>query len=46
MIEAEGYNLPNPFLPEVFSYMRNATVKYENLRNNKIFKIASKVLKH
>lgn len=45
-LEEEGYNLPSPFLPEVFSYMRDATMKYEKLRNNKIAKMISKALKH
>ena len=42
----EGYNLPQPYLPEVFTYLQDATVKYERLRNNKIAKTASKLLKH
>lgn len=42
-LEEEGYSLPSPYLPEIFSYMRNATMKYEKLRNKKILKPIKKI---
>ena len=45
-LEEEGYRIPNPYLPEVFTYMRNATMKYEKIRKNKVVKMVSRFLKH
>ena len=45
-LKNEGYGISVPFVPEVFNYMRDATVKYEGLRNNKLLKFVSKLKKH
>ncbi len=45
-LEEEGYILPKPFIPELFSYMRNATMKYEKIRKNKVVKMISRILNH
>ncbi len=35
-----GYELPEPFVPEVFDYAVSAAGKYENIRKNKVLRIA------
>ena len=44
-LKAEGYPLPEPFLPEVFEYAVSTAEKYEKIRNNKAVKAAAKFLK-
>ena len=41
----EGFDVPCPFVPEVFGYLVSAAEKYEKLRNNKLLKIVSKFKK-
>lgn len=44
-LKNEGYPLPEPFVPEVFTYAVSTAEKYEKIRNNKAVKAASKLLK-
>lgn len=45
-LKKEGFDLPNPLLPDVFKYTLSATRKYETIRKNKIFKTISKIRKN
>ena len=42
-LKERGYELPEPFVPEVFDYVISAAGKYEKLRQNKILRIAGKL---
>lgn len=44
-LRENGYDLPEPFVPELFTHMTDVCIKYENLRNNKVLKTAAKILK-
>lgn len=44
-LKSEGYNLPEPFVPEVFQYAVSTASKYEKLRKNKFLRIISKIRK-
>ncbi|MBQ6067381.1 MAG: glycosyltransferase [Clostridia bacterium] len=43
-LKAEGYALPEPFVPEVFEYAAATAEKYEKLRQNKAVKAARKII--
>ena len=38
-LKENGYELPDPFVLDVFKYAVDTAKKYENIRNNKIFKL-------
>ena len=42
-LKENGYDLPQPFIPEVFRYAVSTAEKYEKIRNNKIIKFISKL---
>ena len=43
-LKENGYELPEPFVLDVFKYAVDTAKKYESLRNKKIFKPIRKIL--
>ncbi len=41
----EGFDVPDPFVPEVLKYVVSTAEKYEKIRNNKLLKILNKITK-
>ena len=44
-LKQEGCPLPEPFVPELFGYMRDTTRKYERLRKRRIVQFFSKLIR-
>lgn len=44
-LKENGYDIQEPFVPEVFDYLVSTAEKYENIRNNKFAKTISKIIK-
>ncbi len=44
-LKSEGYNLPEPFVPEVFQYAISTAGKYERIRKNKFIRLLGKAKK-
>lgn len=44
-LNENGFEIDDPFVPEVFEYAASTAEKYEKIRSNKLFKAASKLLK-
>ena len=42
-LRESGFELPEPFVPDVFDYMITTAAKYEALRKNKFLKIVKKI---
>ena len=42
-LRKEGFDLPKPFVPEVFTYAAETAAKYERLRRNKIIALLTKL---
>ena len=44
-LHTEGFDLPSPFVPEVFTYAAETATKYEHLRKNKFLAFLAKLLR-
>ncbi len=44
-LRSEGFELPMPFIPEVFTYAAETATKYERLRKNKLVAFFAKLLR-
>lgn len=44
-LKENGYDIKEPFVPEVFDYLISTAEKYEKIRNNKFAKTFSKIVK-